>query len=131
MSDNNMNTTQIQEDCLIGTTSLGSIIGSTIGSTIGSNLINPRISTNYNYTYTNRTASSAYAQGLTVSSDADFHGDVKIKGVSIVESIEKINQRLAILVPDPAKLAHFEALKRAHDAYKTLEALCEIPTKDE
>ena len=60
-----------------------------------------------------------------------FEGDVKIKGVSIVDAIEKINKRLAILVPDPDKLEHFEALKRAYENYKTLEALCELPTADE
>lgn len=68
---------------------------------------------------------------LQVCGDAEFEGDVKIKGVSIAEQIEKINQRLAILVPDPAKLEHFAALKKAYDHYKTLEALCELPSKEQ
>jgi hypothetical protein len=64
---------------------------------------------------------------LNVSGDAEFEGDVKIKGVSIAKSLDDIQRRLAILVPDPAKLEHFEALKKAYNNYKTLEALCEIP----
>lgn len=66
---------------------------------------------------------------LQVSGDAEFDGDVKIKGVSISKILADIQDRLAILVPDPAKLEHFEALKKAYNHYKTLEALCEIPKK--
>lgn len=69
--------------------------------------------------------------GLHVTSNAQFDGDVKIKGVSILETLEKIEKRLAILRPDPEKLAHFESLKKAYEHYKTLEALCELPTKEE
>lgn len=65
--------------------------------------------------------------GLKVTGDAEFEGDVKIKGISIAKALEDIQKRLAILVPDPAKLAHFEALKKAYDHYKLLEALCELP----
>ena len=36
---------------------------------------------------------------------------------------EKINERLAILVPDPAKLEKYAALKKAYEHYKTLEEL--------
>lgn len=67
---------------------------------------------------------------LDVTGDANFQGDVKIKGVSIAKSLEDIQRRLAILVPDPAKLEHFAALKKAYEHYKTLEALCEIPKEE-
>jgi len=67
---------------------------------------------------------------LQVTGDAEFAGDVKIKGVSIAKVLEDIQKRLAILVPDPAKLEHFAALKKAYDHYKTLEALCELPKKE-
>lgn len=80
--------------------------------------------------YTSPWSSPTAQSSLQVSGDAEFEGDVKIKGVSIGEAIEKINKRLAILVPDPAKLEHFEALKKAYDNYKTLEALCELPKPD-
>jgi hypothetical protein len=67
--------------------------------------------------------------GLTCAGDANFEGDVKIKGISIAKALEDIQKRLAILVPDPAKLEHFAALKKAYDHYKLLEALCELPTE--
>ena len=85
---------------------------------------------NYSYT-TNSTGSwnTISNPGLSCSGDANFEGDVKIKGVSIAKTLEDINKRLAILVPDPAKLEHFAALKKAYDHYKLLEALCELPTE--
>jgi hypothetical protein len=67
---------------------------------------------------------------IQVKGDAEFEGDVKIKGVSIAKTLEAINNRLAILQPDPAKLEHFAALKKAYEHYKTLEALCEIPKEE-
>lgn len=68
--------------------------------------------------------------GLHVTSDAEFDGDLKVKGVSILETLQKIEGRLAILRPDPEKLEHFAALKKAYEHYKTLEALCEIPKEE-
>jgi hypothetical protein len=103
-----------------------SILGSpnyTIGA-VGSSVTVPYITT------TNNTW-GGYNKGLQVSGDADFEGDVTIKGVSIAKALEDIQKRLAILVPDPAKLEHFEALKKAYEHYKTLEALCEVPKKDD
>ena len=68
--------------------------------------------------------------GLKVNGDAEFEGKVMINGRNISEFMETISKRLAILVPDPAKLEHFEALKKAYQHYKTLEALCEIPKEE-
>lgn len=102
----------------------------TLNSTIGANGASGSYYGNTNYTFSNITSSSA-KNGLHVTADAEFDGDVKIKGVSITDAIEKINKRLAILVPDPAKLDHFEALKRAYENYKTLEALCELPEEND
>lgn len=50
--------------------------------------------------------------------------DLKIDGKSLKEFMNKMEQRLAILVPDPAKLEKFQALKRAYEHYKTMESLC-------
>lgn len=60
---------------------------------------------------------------LIVKGDADFEGDLKIKGKSILETLEAIENRLAILQPDPKKLAKYEALKKAYDHYKLMEKL--------
>ena len=80
------------------------------------------------YTFT---AGATTPKNFQVTADAEFEGDVKIKGVSIVDSIDQINKRLAILVPDPAKLEKFEALRRAYENYKTMEALCELPNNND
>lgn len=83
-------------------------------------------STGSSISYGNITT-SASQHSLQVTGDANFEGDLKIKGVSIANTLNEINRRLAILVPDPEKLEHFEALKKAYDHYKMLEALCELP----
>jgi len=61
---------------------------------------------------------------LSVSGDADIKGNLRVKGIDVVEVLAKIQDRLAILVPDPALLEKYDALKQAYDHYKTLEALC-------
>lgn len=61
--------------------------------------------------------------GLKVTGDADFEGDVTIKGKSLVKTLEAIEQRLAILSPDPAKLEKYAALREAYEHYKMLEGL--------
>lgn len=64
------------------------------------------------------------SSGLSVKGDADFEGDVKIQGHSILHILKKLEDRLAILQePDPAKLEKYAALKKAYDHYKTLERL--------
>lgn len=98
----------------------------TLNSTIGANGSSGSYYGNTNYTF----SSTSKANGLQVTGDSEFSGDVKIKGVSIVDAIEKINQRLAILVPDPAKLEHFEALRKAYENYKILENLCQLPVAE-
>lgn len=55
--------------------------------------------------------------------------DIKIDGKSLKEFMNKMEQRLSILVPDPEKLEKFEALKKAYEHYKTMEALC-FPEKE-
>ena len=63
---------------------------------------------------------------IQVKGDADFDGDVKLKGKSLTTWMETMEKRLAILVPDPKKLEKFEALQKAYNHYKMLEALCDI-----
>jgi hypothetical protein len=67
---------------------------------------------------------------LHVTGDAEFDGSVKIKGKDLAKSLEAIEKRLAILVPDPKKLEKFEALQKAYAHYKLLEALCNEDDND-
>ena len=50
--------------------------------------------------------------------------DIKIGNMSLKEFMIKMEERLAILVPDPKKLEQFEALKKAYEHYKLMEKLC-------
>lgn len=61
---------------------------------------------------------------LKVSGDANIQGNLTVNGVDIGTTLAKIQDRLAILVPDPARLDKYEALKQAYEHYKVLEALC-------
>ena len=132
-SDNPVNLSGIYSSSLTAAapyaTSYGTVTISTAAGSIGSS---------GSYLYSNGTTTSpmwshnpGVGTGLHVTSDAEFDGDVKIKGVSIAKALEDIQKRLAILVPDPEKLEHFEALKKAYEHYKVLEALCQLPIKEE
>lgn len=69
--------------------------------------------------------------GLHVTSDAEFEGNIKWKGRDLGKMLETIEKRLAILQPNPKKLKKFEALQKAYDHYKLLEALCHSEDDDE
>jgi hypothetical protein len=127
------------EQISITTGAQGSITTGAQGSTIpsGSYIINTSQfngTSNYGY-YSNNssptiTVGSGGTTGLDVTGDAKFHGDIKWKGRSLGDMLETIEKRLAILTPDPEKLEHFEALQKAYQHYKTLEALCQVPKKE-
>jgi hypothetical protein len=88
----------------------GTISISAPGGSNGTWSTNPILSTNHS--------------GLQVTGDAEFSGQVKINGQDIGKTLESIQDRLAILVPDPKLLDKYEALKQAYEHYKVLEALC-------
>ena len=100
--------------------------GSYIISTSGTSSSSPTI-----YYTNNTTTGNPYiatnngsTSGISVKGDAEFDGNVKIKGRDVSKLFEKIEDRLAILMePDPAKLEKFVALKKAYDHYKLLEKL--------
>ena len=57
--------------------------------------------------------------------------DITVGGKSLKEFMTKMEERLAILVPDPAKLEQFQALKKAYEHYKLMESLCQEQPKEE
>ena len=95
----------------------------------------PYVSTNTGtYTLSNGTGSSNISPGLTFSDswrlpeqslhvrgDAEFEGDIKLKGKSLSETLSKIEERLAILHPNEKLEAKWEKLKELGDAYRELE----------
>jgi hypothetical protein len=58
---------------------------------------------------------------LKVNGDADFEGEVTIKGKSLTGMIEKIEERLAILHPNPELEDKWDELKELSKRYKELE----------
>jgi hypothetical protein len=68
--------------------------------------------------------STTNTPGIKCDGVAEFNGDIKWKGRNLGTLLEKIEDRLAILVePDLAKLEKFAALKKAYDHYKMMEKL--------
>lgn len=93
------------------------------------------------YLYTNGSSGINWANVATISADpnlsgaslhvkgdASFDGDVTIKGKSINDSLERIEERLAILRPNEELEAKWENLRGLRKAYMELEA--EIKEKE-
>lgn len=58
---------------------------------------------------------------LQVNGDANFEGDVKIKGKSLVDALEKIEEKLAILRPNEELEEKWDELRELRNRYKELE----------
>ena len=59
---------------------------------------------------------------LKVIGNAEFEGNVKIKGKDLAEMFENIESRLAILHPNPELEEKWENLRALRNAYTELEA---------
>jgi hypothetical protein len=59
---------------------------------------------------------------LTVKGDAEFEGEITVKGKNLSDMFEKIEERLAILRPNEELEKRWEDLRALRNAYKELEA---------
>lgn len=59
---------------------------------------------------------------LTVKGDAEFEGDLKLQGKSLKESLEAIEERLAILRPNEELEEKWDKLRGLRQMYMELEA---------
>lgn len=59
---------------------------------------------------------------LHVKGDAEFEGDIKLKGTSLSEMLKNIEERLAILRPNPELEEKWDNLKELGRMYRELEA---------
>jgi len=59
---------------------------------------------------------------LTVKGDAEFEGEITVKGKNLSDMFEKIEQRLAILHLNEELEKRWEDLRALRNAYKELEA---------
>jgi hypothetical protein len=79
---------------------------------------------NSNGTWASVVNTGTTTPSIQVKGDAEFEGNVTINGANLAETLQRIQDRLAILVPDPKLLDKYEALQQAYEHYKILEALC-------
>jgi hypothetical protein len=73
------------------------------------------------YTFASISTNTTKQEALSVTGDAEFHGDLKIKGKSLSESLNNIERRLAILNPNTELESEWEKLKELGDQYRKLE----------
>ena len=59
---------------------------------------------------------------LKVQGDAEFEGDLKLKGKSLKDSLDKIEERLAILNPNEELEKRWEELRNLRKQYMEMEA---------
>jgi len=62
-----------------------------------------------------------FSNALEVEGDANFGGDVKIQGRSIMDALDRIEERLAILRPNEVLEDKWEKLKDLGKAYREME----------
>jgi hypothetical protein len=101
------------------TGTLGTVTTATNNSTVITTSGAGNLSWNsvYSSPYTINTAPSI----MKVETDAEFNGDVKIRGVSLDERLNVIEERLGILRPNHDLEGRWEKLKEIGEAYRTLE----------
>jgi len=82
----------------------------------------------YTYTTTSTGASNPWiatgtnaSNTLSVQGDAEFDGDITVKGRSLAEFMESVEQRLNILRPNPALEAEWDQLRALGEQYRKLE----------
>ena len=95
--------------------------------TIGSASSNYYTTGTGSYTLNNPPTVNITGTGIDMAAGTD----ISIDGKSLKTFMNKMEERLAILVPDPAKLEKFEALKKAYEHYKLMESLCQEQPKEE
>ena len=91
-------------------------VGQYTWTTNGTGNISPSLGLSFNDQWDYNTK-----PGLTVKGDAAIDGDIKLKGKSLSETLDKIEERLAILHPNETLEAKWEELKKLGDMYRNLE----------
>lgn len=99
----------------------GPVYTVTSGGSSGQTLTTSGTGASWNWN-TITTDPNLQGSSLQVKGDANFDGDVKIKGKSIADSLERIEERLAILYPNEELEEKWEQLRGLRKAYMELEA---------
>ena len=118
------NTITLPSTTISGSGSAGYTISSAGGAGSASTFVS---SGSYNWNTTTTPSVNISRDGIDMAAGTD----IKVDGKSLKEFMSKMEERLAILVPDPKKLEQFAALKKAYEHYKLMESLCQEPPKEE
>jgi hypothetical protein len=85
-------------------------------------------SNGYTYTTTGTGAGNPWiatgtkaSNTLSVQGDAEFNGDITVKGRSLAEFMESVEHRLNILRPDPKLESEWDQLRALGEQYRKLE----------
>lgn len=107
-----------------GTNSLGSYTITNTGTNTG-NLFPEWNQWNYNIPYIQSPDyginTSAVNTGIKINGECEVDGDLKVKGKSIVDSLEKIEEKLAILYPNEKLEEKWDKLRELRRQYMELE----------
>ena len=111
----------LTDDCTFTFPSNVSITSNVLGSQ-GNLYINNNTTGAFNWSDTISIDSNLSGSTLKVMGNAEFDGEVSIKGKNLSEMLDKIEQRLAILHPNEKLEEKWEQLKSLGQMYRELEA---------
>ena len=120
-------TTSMYPPATLGAVGTSGTVGATLSTTNTGSLLwnNPTYTATASpYTVSNTTTGwTTYNQPnvLKVSGDAEFEGDIKIKGVNLSDRLDAIEERLGILRPNNDLEGKWEKLKALGEEYRKLE----------
>jgi hypothetical protein len=125
-TNNTYNAQSLDDDDLLFSNMSSSItLSDTMWGTNGSVITTGTSGLSWNdFGNSNTISIGAHSKALTVKGDAEFENDISIKGIKLMETLEKIEQRLNILRVDPVLEERWEKLRELGDAYRALEAEC-------
>jgi hypothetical protein len=111
---------------IYGTYGIHTLTGTGGGGGSGTTVSNQVLYTNN--TYSNTNWHTSFVDGADISpasievhGDAEFKGNIKIKGRDLMETLSKIEQRLAVLHFNPELEEKWENLKSLGDQYRAME----------
>lgn len=106
-----MNTINLKNYANVASASTFSVVGGSGGISVTDSSVN----TTWNSGITNIQST------LKVNGCADFDGDIRVQGQSFTDAINKINERLNILVPNEKLEAEWSELAELRQRYVELE----------
>ena len=131
---NNTYTTSLDDDDLLGATiTISPTAPGTYWGTAGSSFTNGATITSglsglrwqdLSIELSNTISIGDSGKELTVKGEAQFEHDITIKGVKLMETLEKIEHRLNILRVDPELEERWAELKELGDRYRAIESEC-------